>query len=217
MRTAYRGKLKTLNEELICMGEEITQAIRNTLKALKTHDPILAQEIVNKDQAIDDSEKRIETLCLHLLLTEQPVASDLRIISSALKLITDMERIGDFAADVAEIILHGGRSKTGYCISFISEMGEAVVEMVEGAVRSFVEEDAILARRVCDADDRVDDLFSGAREVLVGKIREDEEFAERALDLMMVSKYLERIGDHATNVAEWTIYAVTGVHENTEK
>ena len=199
------------------MGAYIEEAIKNTMVALKRDDLIMAQEVINKDCIIDDAEKTIENLCLKLLLTQQPVATDMRMISSALKMITDMERIGDFAADIAEIITKGGRTGTSYNIDFVEKMGEAVIRMVDSAILSFTNSDLELAKKVCKSDDEVDSLFNGAKTVLLDCIRKDESLAERALDLMLVSKYLERIGDHATNIAEWVIFSITGVHVNTER
>ena len=217
MRTNYLSELKELKTDILQMGSYIEEAIKNTLTALKKDDLILAQEVINKDCVIDDAERTIENLCLKLFLTQQPVATDMRMISAALKMITDMERIGDFASDIAEIITKGGRSGTAYNIEFIDRMGDAVVRMVDSAVLAFTNPDLELAKKVCKADDEVDGLFNGAKNVLFDCIRKDEQFAERALDLMLVSKYLERIGDHATNIAEWVIYSITGVHVNTEK
>ena len=212
MRTSFLSELKELKTDMLQMGEYIEEAIKNTMVALKRDDLIMAQEVINKDCIIDDAEKTIENLCLKLLLTQQPVATDMRMISSALKMITDMERIGDFAADIAEIITKGGRTGTSYNIDFVEKMGEAVIRMVDSAVLSFTNSDLELAKKVCKSDDEVDSLFNGAKTVLLDCIRKDENRAERALDLMLVSKYLERIGDHATNVAEWVEYAITGVH-----
>ena len=217
MRTNYLSELKELKTDILQMGSYIEEAIKNTLTALKKDDLILAQEVINKDCVIDDAERTIENLCLKLFLTQQPVATDMRMISAALKMFTDMERIGDFASDIAEIITKGGRSGTAYNIEFIDRMGDAVVRMVDSAVLAFTNSDLELAKKVCKADDEVDGLFNGAKNVLFDCIRKDEQFAERALDLMLVSKYLERIGDHATNIAEWVIYSITGVHVNTEK
>ena len=201
---------------MLQMGAYIEDAIKNTMTALVEDDLLLAQEVINKDCIIDDSERTIENLCLKLLLTQQPVATDMRMISSALKMITDMERIGDFAADIAEIVTKGGRTGTGYHIELIDRMGRAVIRMVDEAVLSFTNSDLELAKKVCKSDDEVDNLFNGAKNVLLDCIRNDEKLAERALDLMLVSKYLERIGDHATNIAEWVIFSITGVHVNTE-
>ncbi len=216
MRTSFLSELKELKTDMLQMGEYIEEAIKNTMVALKRDDLIMAQEVINKDCIIDDAEKTIENLCLKLLLTQQPVATDMRMISSALKMITDMERIGDFAADIAEIITKGGRTGTSYNIDFVEKMGEAVIRMVDSAVLSFTNSDLELAKKVCKSDDEVDSLFNGAKTVLLDCIRKDENRAERALDLMLVSKYLERIGDHATNIAEWVIFSITGVHVNTE-
>lgn len=216
MRTTYLSELKELKTNILQMGADIEEAIKNVMKALRTDDLIMAQEVINKDCIIDDAERGIENLCLKLLLTQQPVAADMRMISSALKMITDMERIGDFAADIAEIIVRGGRSYTSYNIDLVDRMGDAVIRMVDSAVISFTNADLDLAKQVCKADDEVDDLFNGAKNALFDCIGKDERFAERALDLMLVSKYLERIGDHATNIAEWVIFSVTGVRVNTE-
>lgn len=216
-RTIYLSELKELKDNMLEMGDYVKTAIARTIESLKKDDLILAQEVINNDCLIDDKEKTIESLCLKLLLTQQPVASDMRKISSALKMITDMERIGDFAADVAEIVTRGGRTGTSYTVPFIDAMGVAVIKMVDESILAFTNDDLDLAKRVCAADDEVDDLFNGAKNALLDRIRKDDKFAERALDLMMVSKYLERIGDHATNIAEWVIYSVSGVHVSTEK
>ncbi len=216
MRTSFLSELKELKTDMLQMGAYIEEAIKNTMVALKRDDLIMAQEVINKDCIIDDAEKTIENLCLKLLLTQQPVATDMRMISSALKMITDMERIGDFAADIAEIITKGGRTGTSYNIDFVEKMGEAVIRMVDSAILSFTNSDLDLAKKVCKLDDEVDSLFNGAKNMLLDCIRKDESLAERALDLMLVSKYLERIGDHATNIAEWVIFSITGVHVNTE-
>ncbi|MBQ8884812.1 MAG: phosphate signaling complex protein PhoU [Clostridia bacterium] len=216
-RTVYLNALKELKEGILEMGEHIKTAIGRTINALKKDDLILAQAVINDDNVIDDKEKEIENLCLKLLLTQQPVASDMRKVSSALKMITDMERIGDFAADIAEIVTRGGRTGTSYTVPFIDAMSVAVIKMVDESILAFTDDNLELAQKVCRADDEVDELFNGAKEALLDCIRNDEKFAERALDLMMVSKYLERIGDHATNIAEWVIFSVSGVHVSTEK
>ena len=205
MRTSFLSELKELKTDMLQMGAYIEEAIKNTMEALKRDDLIMAQEVINKDCIIDDAEKTIENLCLKLLLTQQPVATDMRMISSALKMITDMERI-----------TKGGRTGTSYNIDFVEKMGEAVIRMVDSAILSFTNSDLELAKKVCKLDDEVDSLFNGAKNMLLDCIRKDESLAERALDLMLVSKYLERIGDHATNIAEWVIFSITGVHVNTE-
>lgn len=152
MRTSFLSELKELKTDMLQMGAYIEEAIKNTMVALKRDDLIMAQEVINKDCIIDDAEKTIENLCLKLLLTQQPVATDMRMISSALKMITDMERIGDFAADIAEIITKGGRTGTSYNIDFVEKMGEAVIRMVDSAILSFTNSDLELAKKVCKSD-----------------------------------------------------------------
>ena len=147
MRTSFLSELKELKTDMLQMGAYIEEAIKNTMVALKRDDLIMAQEVINKDCIIDDAEKTIENLCLKLLLTQQPVATDMRMISSALKMITDMERIGDFAADIAEIITKGGRTGTSYNIDFVEKMGEAVIRMVDSAILSFTNSDLELAKK----------------------------------------------------------------------
>ncbi len=217
MRKNYDDQLNELKEELVKMGKTVNQAIRKTVRALKNNDLDGAKEVIAEDAQIDEAERNIENACLKIILTQQPVASDMRVVSSALKMITDLERMGDFAADIAEIVESGGKTKTAYVSPFLLKMSAAVVKMVEDALLSFTERDLELAKAVCRADDEVDGLFIGAKDSLVELIRRDESYSERALDLMMVSKYLERIGDHATNLAEWVIYSITGEHINTEK
>lgn len=213
MRSNYTRQLDDLKEKLLQMGELIKRAIRGAMHALFDNDLLLAQEVIMGDAAVNESERNIETLCLNLLLTQQPVAGDMRAVSSALKMITDMERIGDFATDIAEIVLRGGKGGVEYHVLQIEKMGDAVICMLDGSLKAFTDRDVMLARRVCADDDEVDGYFDQTREVLVELIKTNDAFEEHALDLMMVSKYLERIGDHAVNLAEWVIFSVTGVHE----
>lgn len=213
MRSNYTKQLDDLKEKLLQMGELIKRAIRGAMRALFDNDLLLAQEVIMGDAAVNESERNIETLCLNLLLTQQPVAGDMRAVSSALKMITDMERIGDFATDIAEIVLRGGKGGVEYHVLQIEKMGDAVICMLDGSLKAFTDRDVMLARRVCADDDEVDGYFDQTREVLVELIKTNDAFEEHALDLMMVSKYLERIGDHAVNLAEWVIFSVTGVHE----
>ena len=216
MRNKFDSQLEKLNLELITMGALCEDAISASVKGFLDDDDALCQKVVETEDEINRKERDIESICMKLLLEQQPVARDLRVISSALKMISDMERIGDFAADIAEIVTKGGRTGTGYHIELIDRMGRAVIRMVDEAVLSFTNSDLELAKKVCKSDDEVDNLFNGAKNVLLDCIRNDEKLAERALDLMLVSKYLERIGDHATNIAEWVIFSITGVHVNTE-
>ena len=210
MRNKFEEQLEKLHVEMIQMGALCEDAISAAAEALIHSDAALAAAAEEAEREIDQKEREVETLCLKLLLQQQPVARDLREISAALKMISDLERIGDQAADIAEMTsyvhLPQGRS------SHIADMARAVINMVTDSVDSFVKRDLQLARQVCAADDRVDDLFIQVRRELVELIAADASYGEQGLDLLMVAKYLERIGDHATNVAEWVEYSITGVH-----
>ena len=211
MRTHFDEQLEKLHLELIRMGALCEDAISAAAKALLEQDPDLAAKAQEAEEEIDRAEGDVERLCMQLLLRQQPVAKDLREVSSALKMISDLERIGDQAADIAELSGYvAGASETGR--THIGEMARATIAMVTDSVDSFVHRDLALARSVFDADDRVDALFADVKREIVRLISEDSAKAEVALDLLMVAKYFERIGDHATNVAEWVEYSLTGVH-----
>ena len=213
MRNRFDEQLELLNNSLISMGALCETAIADTIRALLTHDLRLAEEVIATDKEIDQKEKEIEALCLKLILHQQPVARDLRQISAALKMITDMERIGDQAADIAEIVTYTdlSESTTG---SHIAEMGAATTKRVTEAVEAFVRRDRTMAQSVVAYDDVVDDLFSSVKHDIMQMIAADPARGEQAVDILMISKYLERIGDHAVNIAEWVIFAITGKHEN---
>ena len=213
MRTRFEEQLTRLNAELIDMGTLIEHAIVESTQALGARDVVRARTVMALDRDIDQKEREIENLCLKLLLQQQPVARDLRLISAALKMITDMERIGDQAADVAEIVtmLTGGHEGE---LPQIQEMGAETVKMVRGAIDAFVRRDLTLAEWVIDMDDKVDGLFVAAKDALIDLLRRDADAGALALDLLMISKYLERIGDHAVNIAEWVVFAITGVHKD---
>ena len=213
MRTRFEEQLTRLNAELIDMGTLIEHAIVESTQALGARDVVRARTVMALDRDIDQKEREIENLCLKLLLQQQPVARDLRLISAALKMITDMERIGDQAADVAEIVtmLSGGHEGE---LPQIQEMGAETVKMVRGAIDAFVRRDLTLAEWVIDMDDKVDGLFVAAKDALIELLRRDAGAGVLALDLLMISKYLERIGDHAVNIAEWVVFAITGVHKD---
>ena len=211
MRTHFDEQLEKLHLELIRMGALCEDAISAAAKALLEQDPALAAKAQEAEEEIDRAEGDVERLCMQLLLRQQPVAKDLREVSSALKMISDLERIGDQAADIAELSGYvAGASETGR--THIGEMARATIAMVTDSVNSFVHRDLALARSVFAADDRVDALFADVKREIVRLISEDSAKAEVALDLLMVAKYFERIGDHATNVAEWVEYSLTGVH-----
>ena len=213
MRNKFDQQLAQLNHEMIEMGALCEEVIALSSRALTEGNVVLAAKVAPLDSEIDHKEREIENLCLKLLLQQQPVARDLRQISAALKMITDMERIGDQAEDIAEIVgFLGGRQAEND--GLLKKMAEAVIQMVTESVDAYVKCDIILAKKVLAADDTVDDYFTQVKQSLIGKIAENPGDGEYALDLLMIAKYFERIGDHATNIAEWVIYSVTGVHKD---
>ena len=212
MRNRFDEQLFELNREIIEMGAMCEEAIASAAKALTTGDMALAANVCNNSNAIDQMERDIEARCMKLLLHQQPVAKDLRLISAALKMITDMERIGDQAEDIAEIVTFlNGHTMEG--MELIAEMARETIEMVTASVDAFVKKDVGLAQKVINKDDIVDDYFSRVKCDIITMIAENPADGEFALDLLMISKYFERIGDHATNIAEWVIYSVTGTHK----
>lgn len=213
MRNRFDEELNSLNTQLINMGSLCEQAIRNATQALSDGDQGKARNVILEDGAIDQAERDIESLCFRLLLQQQPVARDLRQISAALKMITDMERIGDQASDIAEIIISAKMAEKGR-IPKIDEMSQAASAMVTESVTAFVNKDLELAGRVESNDDVVDLMFESIKSRLIEEIgKGNDEIAQRSIDLIMIAKYLERIGDHATNIAEWVVFSITGVHE----
>lgn len=212
MRSKFDEQLEQLNVELIKTGALCEDAISTAAKALIENDMALAAKVKPIDSEIDQKERDIEALCMKLLLQQQPVARDLRQISSALKMISDLERIGDQASDIAEILpyLQGDISESKV---HIREMAQATIKMVTDSIDSFVRRDLPLARAVVQYDNVVDDLFVKVKEELIRLIGEDSRNGEFCIDLLMVAKYFERIGDHAVNVAEWVQYSLTGKKE----
>lgn len=212
MRNKFDEQLSQLNHEMIEMGALCEEVIALASRALTENDKSLAARVAPLDSEIDRKERDIENLCLKLLLQQQPVARDLRQISAALKMITDMERIGDQASDIAEIIgfLHG---RGGEDCAFIGQMGEATIRMVSGSIDAFVRRDTKLADEVIAHDDIVDAYFLKVKTALIQYIAASPDDGEYALDLLMIAKYFERIGDHAVNIAEWVLFSVTGVHK----
>lgn len=213
MRSRFDEQLETLNREMIQMGSLCEYAIASAIEALSTGDTALAKKVPPIAADIDRKERDIETLCLRLLLQQQPVARDLRQISAALKMVTDMERIGDQAEDIAEIVacLNG---RTAPEALRIRDMAREATAMVTDSVDSFVRQDVKLAQSVVAHDDIVDRCFDASKERLIRLITEHPDEGELALDLLMITKYFERIGDHAVNIAEWVIFSVTGVHKS---
>ncbi len=219
MRNRFDMQLARLNNELIEMGSMIEKAIEHTIRALVTQDGELAQKVIDSDEDINHQEKEIENLCLKLLLQQQPVASDLRLISSALKMITDMERIGDHAADISEITLEMVRAKEPYLenLEYVQQMAKETSVMLVGSVDAYVNKNKEQAEEVIRQDDVVDGLFLQVRDEIVKLIHEKPSDGVQATDLLMVAKYFERIGDHATNISEWVIFSITGSHEDLYK
>ena len=211
MRSKFDEQLAELNEELIRMGALCENVIAMSAKALLDGDMELANKAAEYDSEIDQKERDIETLCMKLILQQQPVARDLRTISAALKMITDMERIGDQSADIAEIVTMAHITASDETLH-IGEMARAVIKMVTESIDAFVKHDVILAHSVIAYDDVVDGLFDAVKRALTERFQAGGEM-EYALDLLMIAKYFERIGDHATNIAEWVLYSVTGNKE----
>lgn len=213
MRNRFDRQLKTLNDELIEMGSMIEKSIEKALVALITQNVDKAKEVIAFDTEIDRQEREIESLCMKLLLQQQPVARDLRLISSALKMITDMERIGDQAADIAELATFMASNSKVNNLKHVSQMGQETMIMVINSIEAFVEKNLEKAHQVLKHDDIVDKLFDEVKSEVIEMIHLDKEMGEHATDVLMVAKYFERIGDHATNIAEWVIYSITGEHE----
>ena len=211
MRNKFDEQLKRLHVELIQMGAAFEDAISAAAEALLKGDESLVPAALEAERDLDRREREVENLCLKLLLQQQPVARDLREISAALKMISDLERIGDQAADIAELASYV-RVPDGSGVLHIADMTRAVIGMVTDSVDSFVKRDLDLARAVCAADDQVDALFDQVKQELIDMISADAAWGQQGLDMLMVAKYLERIGDHATNVAEWVEYSITGIH-----
>ncbi len=212
MRNHFDEQLELLNSELIEMGALCEKVIALSAAALTAGDAQSARQVAPLDRKIDQMERSIEAICLKMLLQQQPVARDLRQISAALKMITDMERIGDQAEDIAEIIpfLNG---RTGAECRDIDRMAKATIQMVTDSIDAYVRKDTVLAQTVLQSDDFVDDCFQKIKQSLIHMIAENTADGEYALDLLMIAKYFERIGDHATNIAEWVQFSVTGVHK----
>ncbi len=213
MRNRFDEQLHTLNHELLEMGALIESAIRSATTALVNQDVEAALQAIAADKEVDQAERDIESLCLKLLLQQQPVARDLRLISSALKMITDMERIGDQASDIAELVIYLSKEPYIKELAHLPQMAENAICMVTGALDAYVRKDVVLAQEVMGMDDAIDDLFMTVKDELIALIRSDAAAGSQAIDLLMIAKYYERIGDHAQNIAEWVEYALTGRHK----
>lgn len=216
MRNKFDRQLSQLNTELVTMGALCEEAITNAVKYLTDNEENSRIMCLDADRQIDKKERDIETLCLKLILQQQPVAKDLRIVSAALKMISDMERIGDQASDIVEIAPYVAKRGT-LGETHIREMAEATIKMVSESVESFVRMNLDIAYLVIEHDNVVDDLFDKIKRELIKSIEEGQDDAEALMDLLMIAKYLERIGDHAENIAEWVIYSITGARRRSSE
>ena len=212
-RTQFDQELDQLKRTVIQMGDEVIQNIRLGLHSFLTLDSALAENVVKKDKEVNQYEQTIEKDCLRIILREQPVARDLRLITAILKMITDLERIGDHAADISKMTIFLERTKKQFKTDSIKQMTDQRQTMIQEALDSFIQKDPIKANQVIASDDIVDDLFEKTKQLVIQALRQGDVDAEYSIYYMMVAKYLERIGDHAVNLAEWVIFSLTGEHK----
>jgi len=208
MRKRFDQQLEELNQEMQQMGTMVEDSIQKAIEALLKQDEELAQSVMDGDALVDQKQKAIESICFTLLMQQQPVASDLRVISAALKMVTDMERIGDHAADISEMTLHLSKEPYIKNLDHIRQMASETKWMLIQSIEAYVEKDVKKATSVIAHDDIVDELFADTKKELIELIHQDKNNGEQATDLLMVAKYFERIGDHATNLAEWVIFSI---------
>lgn len=208
MRDKYQEDLGKLNANILKMGKMIEIAIESTVIALMGRDIQAASTVSENDEAIDNMEREIEALCMKLLLQQQPVATDLRVITAALKMVTDMERIGDHAADIAELVLQIPDCKYNK-MDTITEISTQIIKMIHDSVNSFIQRNYDKAQIVIAQDDIVDNLYHEIKSDLIQKIKKTDD-GEQILDYLLIARYFERIGDHATNIAKWVVFAITG-------
>lgn len=208
MRNKFDEQLLELNQEMTKMGNMIEESIAKAVEALYKRDNDLAKQIMESDTKIDRAQKKIEDICFNLLIQQQPVARDLRNITAAMKMVTDMERIGDYAADISEMSLYIGEGRDLPKFEHINQMASETVMMLNWSIEAYVSKDRQKANEVISHDDVVDRLFDEVKQDIIKLIQEKPQEGEEATDLLMVAKYFERIGDHATNIAEWVIYSL---------
>lgn len=216
MRPKFDEQLKMLNQEMMHMGTMIEERIQRAIEALIDGNTELAREIMDSDNEVDREQKLIESICFNLLMQQQPVAKDLRVISAAMKMVTDMERIGDHAADISEMTIMMDKASYPEQLEDIKKMASETVLMLIRSIEAYVEKDMDKARKVIASDDVVDDLFDRNKNDIIEMIHKDPSRGEQAVDLLMIAKYFERIGDHATNIAEWVIFALDDKKTKTE-
>jgi phosphate transport system protein len=211
-RQSFDEDLKNLHMELIKMGSLVEESIENTIIALKRQDVELARKIFDNDDIIDEIEQKIEKMCLNLIARQSPLAKDLRSISTALKIITDMERIADHSADIAEITIRMAKEKYIKSLIDIPKMADLAKRMVNKSIDAYVRQDISLAKEVCASDDAVDELFHKIILELINIMKNDPKTIEQGINFMFIAKYIERMADHATNIGEWVVFNVTGEH-----
>ncbi|MDD6196322.1 MAG: phosphate signaling complex protein PhoU [[Clostridium] aminophilum] len=208
MRSKFDEQLLELNKEMIEMGNKIILSIKNAIEALVARDENMAKAIMESDAEVDHLQKKIEGICFNLLIQQQPVARDLRTVTAAMKMVTDMERIGDHAADISEMTILMGQNSQIDKFEHISQMATETMIMLNHSIEAYVEKNGIKAKEVIEHDDIVDDLFVEAKKDVIELILNSPSEGEGATDILMIAKYFERIGDHATNIAEWVIYSL---------
>ncbi|MCD8215392.1 MAG: phosphate signaling complex protein PhoU [Clostridiales bacterium] len=213
-RHTFDTELQNLKVELVKMAGMVEEQINSSIEAFKKKDDILAGEIIEKDRDIDNMEKNIESMCLSLLLKQQPVARDLRLVSTALKMVTDLERIGDQAADIADLVRHIEGEHIYSIVQHIPPMAELSADMVHNSIVAFVSEDVVLARATIKQDDKVDGLFKEVKKEVIEILKSEPEKSDSSINFLMIAKYLERIGDHAENICDWTEFSETGDYKN---
>ena len=214
MRVSFERQLNEMHDKLVEMFSFVEKSLKDSSKALITKDKDLAREIIKRDKITDEMEKNIESLCTQIILRQQPVASDLRRITSTLKIITDLERIGDQTEDITEIILMMSDDPLDRDLPILNTMYEVVTEMLKQAIDSFIVSNLDLAMEVKRKDDIVDELFDQAKDKIIESIKDNTQDPSQAIDLLQIAKYLERIGDHSENIVEWVIYTHTGEHKD---
>lgn len=213
-RVTYDHELDMLNRDLKEMTHMVEKAIEQTFVAFEDHNFVLAEDIIKGDRNVNDMERAIEARCLSLILRQQPVAGDLRQVSTALKVVTDLERIGDHASDIAELILRLKSDRAYHIVKHLPDMAAAAQQMVHDAIEAFINRDLEAAISIIKKDDQVDDLFNQVKSDVIELLKVSPGQADQGIDLLMVAKYLERIGDHAVNVCEWTQFSKTGALKN---
>lgn len=213
-RICYDHELSLLNDDLKEMGHLVEKAIEQTFLAFEDQNFEKAAEIIKEDRMVNDMERSIEARCLSLILRQQPVAGDLRVVTTALKVVTDLERIGDHASDIAELILRMKGEHIYHIVRHLPNMASEAQKMVHHAIEAFILQDVETAKEIIKRDDVIDELFSRVKDDVIGLLSNHKDMSDQCIDLLMIAKYLERIGDHAVNVCEWTEFAKTGALKN---